>query len=157
MPETLQTIMAERTRKGAINLIQLLNATPAEKLRWKPLEYGRTVLELAVECILVNRKWALTLRQGDYTRVPAETAQQIEAACQDVAQARHLLQESAEELADAILSVSDERLEERITAPFGAYTVAECCLLGYWNMTYHEGQLSYIQTLYGDEAMHAHF
>jgi len=24
----------------------------------------------------------------------------------------------------------------------------------YWNMTYHEGQIAYIQTLYGDRAMH---
>ena len=25
----------------------------------------------------------------------------------------------------------------------------------YWNMAYHEGQISYVQTLYGDQEEHA--
>lgn len=157
MPETLQILAAERTRKGARNLIELLQVTPTEKLQWKPLGCGRSVIEQAIECILVNRKWALTLRQGVYTRVPVETVKQVEATDQDVTQVQQLLQEAAEELASAILSLPVSQLESQITAPFGTYSVAECCLLGYWNMVYHEGQINYIHTLYGDDAAHVHF
>ncbi len=157
MPETLQTVAAERTRKGARNLIRLLHATPAEKRHWKPLGCGRSVIEQVAECILVNRKWALTLRQGSYTRLPAEAVQQIEAACREATQAESLLQESADELAAVILALPDGQLEKPITAPFGTYSVAQCCLLGYWNMVYHEGQINYIQTLYGDDKAYVHF
>jgi len=157
MPETLQNLAAERTRKEMHNLIQLLHITPTEKRHWKPLECGRSVIELVIECILVNRKWALTLRQGVYTRLSVQTVEQIKATCQDITLATQLLLEAAEELAAAILSLPAQQLENQITAPFGTYSVADCCLLGYWNMVYHEGQINYIQTLYGDDAIHVHF
>ena len=155
--ETLQTLAAERTRKGALNLLQLLHVTPVEKLLWKPLRRGRSIIEQVIECILVNRKWALTLRQGAYTRLPTETVEQVETAGRDIDQVSQLLQESAEELADAILMLPADRLEEQITAPFGTYSLANCCLLGYWNMVYHEGQINYIHTLFGDASAHVHF
>jgi hypothetical protein len=157
MLELLQTVAAERTRKGAVNLVQLLRVMPPEWLHWKPLDCGRTVIEQAIECILVNRKWALTLRQGVYTRVPVETVEQVKTTCQDSSQVSQLLQEAAEELAAAILALPVTQLDEQIHAPFGTYSVADCCLLGYWNMVYHEGQINYIQTLYGDQATHVHF
>lgn len=34
--------------------------------------------------------------------------------------------------------------------PSGSKPIAECCFHPYWNMVYHQGQISYIQTLYGD-------
>src|SRR5579871_2489670 len=150
MPEPLQNLAAERTRQGTLNLIRLLRVTPSEKLHWKPLGCGRSVIEQVIECIIVNKKWSLTLREGVYTRLSAETVEQVEATRQDVTQVQHLLQEAAEELAAAILALPTQQLEGQITAPFGTYSVANCCLLGYWNMVYHEGQINYIQTLYGD-------
>ena len=80
MPEKLQMLAAERTRKGSLNLIELLRVTPAEKLHWKPLDCGRSVIDQVIECILVNRKWALTLRLGVYTRLSAEAVARVEAA-----------------------------------------------------------------------------
>jgi hypothetical protein len=157
MPETLQILAAERTLKGAGNLIRLLDATRTEKRLWKPLDSGRSAVELVVEATLVNRKWALTLREGSYMRLPPEVVAQAEASSQDAAQVTPLLHESAEELAAAILALSPEQLDAQISAPFGTYTVAQCCLLGYWNMVYHEGQINYIQTLYGDDSAHVHF
>jgi hypothetical protein len=157
MPEPMQLMAAERTRKGTLNLIRLLHVTPIEKLAWQPLDCGRSVIEQVIECILVNRKWALTLRQNVYTRLSAESVEQVRELCRDVSQATRLLQESGEELADAILTLPTMQLGDQITAPFGVYSVADCCLLGYWNMVYHEGQINYIQTLYGDGAIHVHF
>jgi hypothetical protein len=39
--------------------------------------------------------------------------------------------------------------------PWGAkMTFAELLFLNYWNLVYHQGQIAYIQTLYGDREMH---
>ena len=157
MASALQLVAAERTRKGAIDLVQLLQAMPTERLHWKPLSRGRSAMEQVIECVLVNKKWALTLRLGAYTRVPAETVEQLQSRCADNSRLSQLLQETADELAVIILSLPAEQLNGRITAPFGTYSVADCCLLGYWNMVYHEGQINYIQTLYGDQSAHVHF
>jgi hypothetical protein len=55
---------------------------------------------------------------------------------------------------DAIQSVSEDQTAEEIQTPWGGYSLARCCLHAYWNMVYHEGQINYIQTLYGDFEEH---
>lgn len=34
------------------------------------------------------------------------------------------------------------------------HSAEACCLHACWNMVYHEGQINYIQTLYGDTEEH---
>lgn len=157
MSEMLKLLAAERTRHGARNLVDLLLRTPPEKLDWRPLGCGRSILDQAIECALVNKKWATTLRLGAYTRVSAEIEAEAGASGRDLNLLRQLLQDSAEELVTAIQTLHANDLENQITAPFGTYTMAQCCFLGYWNMVYHEGQINYIHTLYGDDKLHVHF
>jgi len=56
-----------------------------------------------------------------------------------------------------ILSIPDEELEKEIDLPFGGgmrVTIADVCVMHYWNMVYHHGQVNQIQLMLGDRDMH---
>ena len=157
MDTPIQTLAAWRTRRGCENLIAAMTAMPEEKRNWRPLGAGRAVNELLLECILVNLKWAATLRNRDYTRVSSEVAVSLHAVVGASQELTEYLCRSTTELIDAIESVDNDELAEVIETPFGMYSLADCCLIAYWNSVYHEGQINYIQTLYGDQARHTAF
>jgi len=67
------------------------------------------------------------------------------------------LQASAAELTAAMQSLTDDQLQTEVALAFGPgmqVTVQQMLFFPYWNMTYHQGQLAYIQTLYGDREMY---
>ena len=157
MDTRIQTLVAWRTQRGCENLIASMLAMPEDKRNWKPMGTGRTVNDLLMECILVNLKWAATLRNRAYTRVGSEIAEPLRGISADSQSLIDHLNQSTAELIDAIRSVRDDELVEMIKTPFGSYSLADCCLIAYWNSVYHEGQINYIQTLYGDQARHTAF
>ena len=55
----------------------------------------------------------------------------------------------------AINALLDEDMDARIDLPWGKgnYSLREVMGFPAWNCTYHMGQVSYIQTLYGDFSM----
>ncbi|HXG25181.1 MAG TPA: hypothetical protein VNJ09_11540, partial [Chthonomonadales bacterium] len=62
------------------------------------------------------------------------------------------LTESTEALASAVASFPESQLGQTITNPFTGKPTswAEFADFFYWNNVYHEGQVNYIQVLYGD-------
>jgi|SRR5947209_38449 len=153
MQVSVQTVAARRTQKAADDLTAAANATQADRLDWKPLDCGRTVLDQLAECAMANLKWANILRARTYTRLPAEEAESF-AELTTREQVNGKLRETTAALVAAILAVSDDQLGAEIETPWGPYDLADCCLHAYWNMVYHEGQINYIQTLYGDFEEH---
>ncbi len=67
----------------------------------------------------------------------------------------NMLSSSAEELASAIESASDESMAEVVTMPWGQdmskWELANLCAN---HILYHDGQLNFIQSLSGDGEMH---
>jgi uncharacterized damage-inducible protein DinB len=102
---------------------------------------------------MANLKWATILQARAYVRLPAEElATFSELTTRERALAK--LRETTAALVTAILAVTDDQLETEFETPWGPYSLADGCLHAYWNMGYHEGQINYIQTLYGDFAEH---
>jgi hypothetical protein len=52
---TVQEVASKANRDIAENLINTINATPADKLKWRPMDTGRDALDLLIECAEVNR------------------------------------------------------------------------------------------------------
>ncbi len=157
MHTPIQTLADWRTRRGCENLLASTSAMPEDKRNWKPLGAGWAVNDLLVECILVNLKWAATLRNRAYTRVSSEVAESLRAVTGTSQGLTDHLRQSTDELIVAIENVRNDELTEVVETPFGTYSLADCCLIAYWNSAYHEGQINYIQTLYGDLAQHTAF
>ena len=154
MPPNIQALSATLTRETAAVLMTLLDATPADRFAWSPLEQGRTIQHQLAECCLANRKWTTILRTRSYANFPEEEAEAEFKRAADTAYLKARLQETTTELAEAILSVPDEDLDKKIETAWGPYSLARCCMHACWNMMYHEGQINYVQTLYGDKDEH---
>ncbi len=66
-----------------------------------------------------------------------------------------LVVESARLVAEAISSLDEADLERDVTMPWGAtYPLWQAIFLPTSHITYHDGQINYIQTLLGDSAFH---
>ena len=154
MTMTIQALAAELTRETAEVLIAVAVATPEDKLTWQPLDNGRTIMDQLVECTLANRKWTNILRTGVYGNIGGEAAEQAYAELNTREKVTVSLRETAADLAAAIEAVPDADLARNLETPWGPYTLARSCMHAYWNMVYHEGQINYIQTLYGDLEEH---
>lgn len=153
MPD-IQALSATLTRETAEVLIALLDATPADRFTWRPLDQGRTIHHQLVECCLANRKWTAILRTRTYANFGEEEADAEFQRCTDPEVLKTRLRETAAELSDAILAIPDEDISLKVETAWGPYSLARSCMHACWNMMYHEGQINYLQTLYGDKSDH---
>lgn len=155
-----QNHMIDVTRAAAKEAFKYAKAVPADKIDWKPLDLGRSVLDQCREMAMCGG-WAVDIIDGkeqpewnEETMAAIErekeqwkTVEDCEAEC-----GRRL-----EKLFKLFGEISDERLAETKWLPFDGgrdFTVAEMMDYPRWNFTYHLGQIAYIQTLYGDKDMH---
>jgi hypothetical protein len=151
---TLQQLAASRTKRAAQDLIAAAESTPAERLSWVPMGEARTILDQLTECVVANMKWTQILRTRRYANLGRVVWEAVESECDSLSKLTTRLQQSAADLCEAIGSIPDNETGDEIETEWGPYTLADCCLHAYWNMVYHEGQINYIQTLYGDTEEH---
>jgi|YelNatPaOPRAMG01_1025707.scaffolds.fasta_scaffold05406_10 hypothetical protein len=145
------------TLDAANTLIRTLKAMPQEKIEWKPQEHGRCALEQIVECGRTNMLVAQILNEHGMPPLDPEDIRQAHMRYDSLPKAIAALKDGTQSLLDAIESFSDRYLNDEVTMPFGGGTTKkyyEIMFMPYWNMTYHLGQINYIQTLYGDKEMH---
>jgi len=146
----------ERAREEAFRYAR---AVPEDRLEWRPLGIGQSVLRMARELTKTPdwAYWALTDGKPDDPENAAAaqraemeswtTIDACEAACR----------EKLVRLYDLYRGYTDEDLARTKWLPFNGgrdHTVAELLDYPRWNLTYHAGQIAYIRTLYGDREMH---
>lgn len=154
------TVLIEIMTESAVNnLFNAAKKVPADKLDWKPLDTGRSVLDQLQECAM-SANWSMMLLRDrafpdlttemmaeyESTRKQWTTIEQCEAACREV----------TAKLIDAIREFPEADLGIKINVPFGPthdWSIYDAMGLHAWNCTYHLGQINYIQTLYGDKSM----
>ncbi|WP_395145371.1 hypothetical protein [Armatimonas sp.] len=148
-----QETAARMTEKLARDLVLALKATPLEKLDWKPEGLGRSIVDQLTECVGANVKWTCIFQERAYRNpTEAEWEASTDGLITPEALAERLIA-SADTLATALRALDGTFVAMQI--PGTSRTWAEACFHPYWNMAYHEGQLAFIQTLYGDTEEHA--
>ncbi len=150
MAQELQRALAKRLRDQAGQLAATTKAMPSERLTWVPLDNGRCVLEQLADCIHGNWRVARIIPTRSFENLPDSPA--WEGVDLDIM--LRVLWDSTEQYAEVVMAVRDEELGEEFAAPWGKIVVSDGLFHPYWNMVYHEGQINYIQTLYGDREMH---
>ena len=147
--------VANQTIRIAEAFADFISSTEEDRLLWKiEVENGtqtRSIFELVGECVGVNRGF-VTLLKGEKLNTPTGGWQHI--TVENSQKAKQLLLESATELANAIRSLSPEDLEKTFQHPRGPVLGENFILMPCRNMTYHAGQINFIQTLYGDSVFH---
>jgi len=156
----LQDQIIEETRRAADEAFKYAAAVPEDKLNWKPLDAGRTVLDQAQEMAKCP-DWAYILVSGQPMPEFSEestAAYKAEIAEWDtVEKCKAQLESRLEKLFELYKELPDERLTETKWLPFSGgrdFSMPEMMDYPRWNFTYHAGQIGYIQTLYGDNQMY---
>lgn len=148
-----------QTQAAAERLFKTARAMPQEKLSWSPLDAGRTALDQLQECAQASLFFGAMLRDRAVPDFDAARFEEMRAAragwtlddCERAAR------ENTEAFCAVVRDFPDDDLQKTLFIPFGGgmdSTYADIMMLHAWNMTYHWGQINYIQTLYGDREMH---
>jgi hypothetical protein len=154
---TISRLAAEVTREEAQMMARSLAAMPPDRQTWRPLNEGRSALEQVQECIAINYWVADMLTSRAVPPLDREQHEKLVAEYADAEKARTGIVASATVVSAAIESFPPEHLDDTLEMPFQPGMVqsfAQILLMAYWNMAYHNGQINYVQTLYGDREMH---
>jgi hypothetical protein len=148
------------TQRAADEAFKYAKAVPADKLGWKPLDGGRSVLDICQEMALCPG-WANDIISGKpQPEWNEETVAKVEAEKQSFSTTEACQAECNRRLAelfDMYRAMPDERLSETKWLPYDGgrdFQMEEMMDYPRWNFNYHLGQIAYVQTLYGDKGMH---
>ncbi|RYG22809.1 DUF664 domain-containing protein, partial [bacterium] len=127
----------------------------AEQLSASPMGVARSPLAFTAECIGFNRLVADSVA-GKPTSIPSqEQREAFFASIDSLEKAQAGLKASADALAAAVEATDEATLTAEGTAPWGE--PLSLYMLVYYaadHMSYHDGQVNYIQALYGDAEDH---
>jgi molybdopterin converting factor small subunit len=148
MPKTVQEFVARATEKVGKDLETLALKIPAEKRYWRADGKGRSAADQLAECALMNlnavelletHKWPLA-DWDEWGRLKNDLAEDWDTLLSALAA-------NTAKLAAAIRAVPDTDLDIDIVLPWETANMAEVLNYCYWNMSYHEGQITFISLL----------
>jgi len=113
---------------------------------------SRTVLDLVQECSEVNSRWAEILGDGEWMVWAPELIKRHAEEIPTLELAIERLRRTTESFLKVVAATPDEKLDDTIDLPWGTFSYGDCLMHALWHLSYHEGQINYIQTLYGDWA-----
>ncbi len=131
-------------------------AIPADKMVVSPGGAGRTPISIVAECADLNRIMATRLETGAFPeRRSPEDREAFLDTFDTPEKALAFLDEETRHLLRVVDGLDDATFANTLMHPLGMETtvfgLAEFAAL---HMMYHDGQLNYIHSLYGDSAMH---
>jgi hypothetical protein len=116
---------------------------------------ARSVADFTAECIAFNLAVADAVNGGEARFHTPEEEQAARAKYSDRSALQEGIKSSAKTLIEAIDSKGEESLAREVMAPWGEpTTVGRLVHASASHVIYHDGQLNYIQTLFGDDKNH---
>ena len=153
----LPQFLAGKIRTAGIALHDAVAKVPEDRLNWHPEtegNKGRDVLDQALECAYLNEWVAKGYASQQMPAINWDDFKVATDAKRNKSACLAWLQSSTEALAGAIANFPADKLGDPTTDPVHngkATTWADFAIdLFLWNTVYHEGQVNYIQVLYGD-------
>ncbi len=148
---TIQEFQARKVLRIAGALAHFVETTPADKLDYcaclDEKSCTRTVLDQVRECVACNRYITALISGGENS---ASSDKPITSA----QTAREEIMISAEELAAALRLMPDAYLTKSFMMPSMTVTGEVLIDLPTRNMSYHSGQINFLQMLLGDGDSH---
>ncbi len=155
-----QDQVIQMTKKAVEDLFRFAKGTTKDKITWKPLDKGRSVLEQLQECSQAPA-WFMGLlvqkQVPDFKPEMMEMIRKERAQWKTIEECEKVCLANSEKLYGAIKNFPDKDMGISLHLPFGKgfdATLGEIMMFHYWNVVYHQGQVNYVQALYGDMEMH---
>jgi len=155
-----QDAIIENTKAAAEQAFKYAKKVPADKLDWKPLGEGRSVLDICREMACCAEWSERILRNEPFPEFTPEIQEAIAKQNESMKTAEDCEAECNRRLdtyLKAVAEFPDDKLGDTFTLPFdGGQTITMKQNMDYprWNFEYHQGQIAYIQTLYGDKQVY---
>lgn len=150
-----RTEIAAGIRKVGQTYASDLQHISDEQLRTSPMGAARAPITFTAECIGFNLLCAKLISGEQAERMSGEEREQFYASVDSGEKARRMLAMSTENLASTLEKLSDDQVFATVQAPWGdtmkAYALAQMAAM---HMMYHDGQVNYVQALYGDDVNH---
>jgi len=150
---TVGAWQARQIEKAARILVDFVEATKEDRLRWRPsteeASKTRSVLEQVGACVFANVRFRCYLL--------GETAPAADAfeAFSSVKEAKEALESTADALAVEIRKLGSDDMMREVQTHRGPMPVALAIQIPLRDMVYHMGQINMIQLLYGDMEFHS--
>ena len=151
--------LAATIRNAHEGFVRTVGAVPDDKMTWKPLDNGRSVLDLLSDTAQTAGMIAELAQTRGETKPSYEKFAALKAECADWTRehAMKTLDENTQKLYEAIDELSEDELAQPVTMEIGAGMTMP---LGAWILMANRSfisrfaQINYIQTLYGDFDSH---
>ncbi len=128
-------------------------AIPHEKATWTPSDGGaKSALDIVKHMVEVNHSISTYVR--DNQPISDEAKGELLARINTYEDALSELTSSSDALAKAYQSVSDERIKDALQNLPQPGSLARTMGVGIIHLTYHWGQLCYLQTMWNDQEDH---
>lgn len=149
-----KSILIDSIRRIGAMYVSDLSHVPEDKLGACPMGAARTPLDFTAECAGFNFFVASALNGEPFSRTPEEREAFVK-SIDSFDKAKQAIEASVETLADAVSHLGEDDLTREVTTPWGEATTAyRFANMAAMHMMYHDGQINYIQSLYGDDANH---
>lgn len=147
---TVQEFIATGTEKATADLLKAFEHTTPEKRGWEP-EGARSARNVVAECAIMADGVAGIVKEGKVPDFDMAKFYADMAALDTDEKATAALKAGTEKLVGVIKAIPDNKLDTLIESPWGSYSTAAWAAHAITHNSYHEGQVNYIQTLYGDK------
>ncbi len=154
-----QDRMVRSTSRAVETLFKNARAVPADKLEWQPMDQGRTVLDQLQECSSSPRFYAMILEEKKFPEISDEdraTMQAERKSWATIDDCEKACKAYTDRFIAAVKNISDNELDTVIEIPGRdqEFTISDIVAAHCNHLLYHNGQINYMQTLYGDFDMH---
>ena len=146
-------------QSGYAQLVSTAQATPDDKMDWKPLDNGRSALELLCDAAQTAKMTHKMLEsKGEFTP-SREVFQQLkaESAAWTREETMQQLNDNTTKLLETLRATPDADLEKSLHLPMGGgmtMSLGAWMMMAYRTFVSRMAQINYIQTLYGDFESH---
>ncbi|MCS6962291.1 MAG: DinB family protein [Deltaproteobacteria bacterium] len=144
------------TLKALKEFIAYASKTSDDKVNWKPSETARSVIEISQECLALANLLVVSAKENFSTLTEEKWQAEMNKAkgftsLNDVLRQLRLKTNS---LLRVFERFPPGKWSTTVKTGWGKMSIFEILWMHHNHLTYHLGQIAYIQTIYGDLEMH---
>ena len=155
MTMNAQELLIYLTEKQIGRLFDIARKFPSDKLDWKATPCNRTALDMLQEIATALQVFmpGILSRKVEFSPEVFGKWAEDRSKITNLDELERLAKEGMAELKQAIISTPEGEWSIKVDMPFpGEFNVADLLSYQYWNASYHEGQIMFLEMMASSQA-----